>query len=141
MVSIADICVVGLAVAVAVIVTVPPVGTVEGAMKDVVTCWIEFGLSLAVCCGMNEPQALPPHVTLQSIPICPAAFGMVPSVTKAARFVALPAGIEAGGVTAIVIVTTGGRMVTVALALAEGSATDVAVIVTVFPAGTADGAM
>jgi hypothetical protein len=50
MVSVVDICVVGLAVAVAVIVTVPPGGTVEGAVKDVVTCWVEFGLSLAVCC-------------------------------------------------------------------------------------------
>jgi hypothetical protein len=141
MVSVVDICVVGLAVAVAVIVTVPPGGTVEGAVKDVVTCWVEFGLSLAVCCGMNEPQVLPPQETLQSTPICPAAFAGVPSVTKAPRLVALPAGIEAGGVVTSEIVTTGATMVTVALALAEGSATDVAVIVTVFPAGIADGGM
>jgi hypothetical protein len=81
MVSVVDICVVGLAVAVAVIVTVPPVGTVEGAVKAVVTCWVEIPLSLAVCGGMNEPQALPPQVTLQSTPICPAALVAVPSVT------------------------------------------------------------
>ena len=96
---------------------------------------------MAVCCGMNEPQGEPPHETLQSTPICPAELDMVPSVTKAPKFVALPAGMDAGGVVTSEMVTTGATMVTVALALLVGSATDVAVIVTVFPAGMVEGAM
>jgi hypothetical protein len=57
----------------------------------------------------------------------------------AEKFVAAPADIEAGGVCARAMAIVGGVIVTVTLALWVGSATEVAVKVTVSPDGTVVG--
>ena len=85
---------------------------------------------------MKEPHAVAPQVTLQSTP---SGLTAVPSVTVAAKLVAEPAEIEAGGICANAMATVGRVMGTVTLALWVGSATEVAINVTVPPAGTTKG--
>jgi hypothetical protein len=65
----------------------------------------------------------------------------VPSVTLAPKSTAAPAEIEVAGVPTSEITTTGGVIIITAEALLVGSATEVAVIVTVPPGGTAVGAI
>jgi hypothetical protein len=61
MFAVADAETVGFVVDVAVIVTVPPAGTAEGAEKVVLT-------PLAVCVGLTPPQLAAPQLTVQSTP-------------------------------------------------------------------------
>jgi hypothetical protein len=86
-----------------------------------------------VCWGIKEPHAIAPHVTLQS---APSGLTTVPSVTVAEKLAAAPAEIDAGGVCANAMATVGSVMVAVTMALWVGSATEVAVKVTVPPDGT-----
>jgi hypothetical protein len=64
-----DTDLVALAVEVALMVTVLPVGTLAGAVNVVVA-------SLAVCATVNEPQLALPQVTLQSTPALVTSFAM-----------------------------------------------------------------
>src|ERR1017187_3936551 len=70
-VTTAETCGDGASVAVAVIVTVFPAGTLAGALYVVEA-------PLSVCVGVNEPQApTEPQVTVQSTPPLPGSFDTV----------------------------------------------------------------
>ena len=73
-VSVAETVLVGLAVEVAVMVTVLPAGTEAGAVNAVVA-------PLAVCAGLNEPQLDAPQLTVQSRPLfCGSLATVAPNV-------------------------------------------------------------
>jgi hypothetical protein len=116
----------------AVIVTGLPAGIAEGAVKMVPA-------ALAVVTGLKEPHAPAvalPHVAIQSTP------ALVESpVTVALMVVPLPVANDVAGCEIVTEIT--GEVVTVAAveALVEPSFADVAVILTVPPAGTKDGAV
>jgi hypothetical protein len=119
------------AVEVAWTVTVPPVGTVAGAVYVVAT-------PLAVCVGLNDPQAPAlPHVTVQSTPAFVESF----ETTAVMGLVALT-WMDVGGVGLKTIVM-GGGVVSVIVAETDFvlSAVEVAWTVTVPPVGTAEGAV
>src|ERR1022692_2718128 len=83
-VTTAETCGDGASVAVAVIVTVFPAGTLAGALYVVET-------PLAVCAAVNEPQAAEPQVTVQLTPPLPVSFD-----TVALTLTALPVTAETG---------------------------------------------
>jgi hypothetical protein len=107
----------GLSEAVAVRVTVLPVGTEAGAVKVVVT-------PLAVCVGLNDPQLALPQLTVQSTPPLEGS-----PETVAATDVVVLASMEAGGcrlrIRLIVLV-----IVTLAVTVLVLSAVAVAAMIT-----------
>ena len=116
---------------VAIIVTVLPLGTTDGAVY--VVRW----LPERVVAGLNDPQAAPPQVAVH---ITPATFGSF--VTVALRLlVAALICMELGGAldsdTAIGVE----RIVRLALLLWDGLLVTVAVTVTVAPTGATEGAV
>jgi hypothetical protein len=124
---------VSVALAVAVMLTVPPVGTTGGD-------WYETACPLLVCDGVRLPQ-LPNglvHLRVQSAPMSELSL-----LTVAIRFAVSPETaaptVKAEGETLIVI-AGGVVMVTDMLAVTVGSATEVAVITT-GDAGAAKGAL
>ncbi len=128
MVAVAVAILVGSVTDVAVMVTVPPEGTVAGAVKVVVA-------PLAVCAELSEPQLDPLQLTAQSTPAFAA------SLATAALIVACaPTCKEVGG-DRLKVTEIGVRMVNVAEAVFVGSAVEVAVMVTEFPAGMEVGAV
>lgn len=86
--------------------------------------------------GLKLPQAELPQVTVQ---VTPAA--LLSSLTTAVRVVLVPITNEVGGFEIVTDITAAAVIVTVADADFEVSATEVAVMVTVFPVGTAAGAV
>ena len=119
----------GSVVDAAVIVTMFPEGTADGAVN--VINW-----PLAVWLKLKEPQELPWHTAVQSTP---ALLGS--KVTIADRFVAALTGRFAVGACDNAMVRGACLIVTTAVAFWLGSAVEVAVIVTVLPAGTIVGAV
>jgi hypothetical protein len=113
---------------VAVTVTVFPVGTVEGAIKIVTA-------PLAVDAALNDPHAEPPHVAVHFTPAFALSFA-----TLAVILVVAFAASEVGGCAASVTATAG-VIVIVAEVDFVLSVTEVAVTVTVFALGTAEGAV
>ncbi len=119
---------VGSVAEVAVIVTVPPIGTASGAVY--VVC-----VTLAVCAGLNDPHAIEAHVTVQFTP--PALGSLLTSTpTCAVPFTAS----EDGGPGAKPTLIGTPVIVSVTLELIDGFTVAAAVIVTVPFAGTAAGA-
>ncbi len=91
-----------------------------------------------MCPGLNEPQAPAlPHVAVQSTPLLAGSF-----VTVAATFTG-PLTFRLTGGAIERATATGAPAITVMVAEADllGSAVEVAVRVTVFPAGTLAGAV
>ncbi len=113
----------------AVMVTLPPVGTAEGAVY-VVCSW------LPVLTGLKLPQELDPQVTDQLTPAADVSF-----VSCAVRAVMLPAETDAGGGLRKAIEIAAGVMLRVTELIAEGSLVTAALIVTVPPKGIAAGAL
>lgn len=113
---------------VAVIVTLPPVGTVAGAVYTVAA-------PLAVGVTLNEPQE-PLGVQLHTTGNAAESFVVVAAIDAVD-----PVCIAPGGGVVSVIVITGPVIVTVALLVLVLSLTDAAVIVTLPPDGIAAGAV
>jgi hypothetical protein len=111
-----------------VMVTLPPDGTAAGAVYVVVA-------PLTVWAGLTEPQLPPPQLSAQSTPAFAESF-----VTAAASVAWADVCKELGG-DCVKVTEMGGRMDKLATAVLVGSATDVAVRVTVFPDGTDAGAV
>jgi hypothetical protein len=120
---------VGSAVAAAVMLTVPPVGTVRGAVNVVVA-------PLAVCVGLKEPQLPPLHDTVQSTPRFCESLATVALIMACA-----PTCMEGGGAIVKPMEITGAVIATVAVTVFVGSAVAAAVIITVPPVGIAGGAV
>ncbi len=117
-------------VEVAVTVTEPPVGTEGGAVYVV-------ALPLAVCAGLNDPQAPAlPHVTVQSTPALDGSF----ATTAVSGLLELTSTDE-GGAGLKETAIAGTVMVVAAEIDFVLSAVEVAVTVTVAPAGTVAGAV
>ena len=116
---------------VAVIVTLPPVGTVAGAVYTVAA-------PLAVDVGLKDPQAPAGVLGVQLHTTGNAAESFV---VVAAIDAVVPICIAPGGGVVSVIVITGPVIVTVALLVLVLSLTDAAVIVTLPPDGIAAGAV
>jgi hypothetical protein len=116
---------------VAVTVTLPPLGMLAGAVYTVVE-------PLAVVTGEKLPQADPPHVTVHvTCGLADTSF-----VTRAPSGNCAPACSEAGGgVAKLTTIGIGPTMVIWAETDLVGSATEVAVTVTVLPLGMAAGAL
>ncbi len=114
---------------VAAIVTVLPAGSVAGAVYVVVPP------APLVTDGLNEPQAGEPHVAVQMTPEPTGSF----ETCADNAFVVLTSS-EMGGVTKKPTVMGTARIVRLALLLCDGLLVTAAVIVTVVPIGTADGA-
>jgi hypothetical protein len=116
---------------VAVTLTLPPVGTDDGAVNVV-------GASLAVVAGWNAPQAAAAQVTVQVT----CGSDDTSLVTLADSETMPPAWIDAGGFeTKETEIGMGAVMAMVAESDRLGVATEVAVSVTVFPVGMAAGAV
>jgi hypothetical protein len=111
---------------VAVIVTLPPVGTVAGAVYTVAA-------ALAVGVTLNDPQE-PAGVQLHTTGRAAGSFVVVAAIDAV-----VPVCIAPGGGVVSVIVITGPVIVTVALFVLVVSLTAVAVIVTLPPDGTVVG--
>jgi hypothetical protein len=91
---------------------------------------------LAVVEELNEPQSEDPHVTDQLTPSSWLSFCTVAAKEK------VPFGsIEAGGVPSVTTIPVEATMGRTVLAVAEGSAVTVAVIVTLVPTGIVAGAV
>jgi hypothetical protein len=114
---------------VAVIVTVLPLGTTEGAVYVV-------RLLERVVAGLNDPQAAAPQVAVH---ITPATFGSF--VATAPRLVVVLTCKELGGMAKKDTAIGVERIVRLALLLWDGLLVTVAVIVTVAPAGATEGAV
>lgn len=116
---------------VAVIVTVPPIGTMEGAAYVVAS-------NVGVVSGLNVPQTLDPHETVQ---ITPEFNGSL--VTWALKLCVVLIGIDVGSLTAGSNATPTGdaTMVRLALLLCDRLLVTVAVIVIEVLTGTWDGAV
>src|SRR6266849_2060937 len=112
------------AVAVALMVTVPPGGTVAGAVKVVFA-------PLAVCAGLNAPQLALPQVTVQSTPAFVESFETVALICA----VELTASDAGGAVVKAMLMGGVVVMVTLAVTNLVLFAVDAALIVTVFPVG------
>src|SRR5271165_6918046 len=119
---------VGSVADVAVIVTLPPVGGVEGAVYKVAA-------PLAVATGLNEPQD-PMGVQLQFTGVVAGSLTVVATIDAVVAITSAP-----GGEVVRVIAITGGVIDTVWLFDFVVSVTDVAVIVTLPPVGTVAGAV
>lgn len=120
----------GFAVEEAVIVVVPPAGIVAGAVKVVLP-------PLAVCVGLKDPHS--PAVWQVAFQSTPAL--AVSPVTVALKTTGVLTGRFEGGAVSNARVIPAAAMVITAVAVAVGSNVDVAVSVTVFPDGTALGAV
>ena len=123
---------------VAVIVTVPPAGTVVGAVYVVPTVNavpVLLPEPTGATTGLKEPHTLPLQLAVQMTPALAASFA-----TRATRPVLIPLTTSELG-TGELMETAIGRatIVTLALLLCEGLAVTLAVIVTVAPMGTAAG--
>jgi hypothetical protein len=116
---------------VAVTITLFPVGIAEGAVKIV-------AVPLAVCAGLNDPHAVLLHETVHFTPPFALSFATF-AARLAVAFTTSEVGAAEASVTAIGC--TGAVIVIVAEADFVVSVTDVAVTVTVFPVGTAAGAV
>ena len=90
---------------------------------------------LGVVAGLIDPQLPPVHVTDQFTPRLAGSLRTVATIWAAANTF-----IEDGG-SCVIETETGGMMVTVAVAVADGSAVEVAVRVTVAPDGMEPGAV
>ena len=115
---------------VAVTVTVLPVGIAAGAVKVVVAVLPE---ALA---GLKLPHEELPQVTVQ---FTPAA--LLSSLTLAVKTAEVPTTIDVGGFEIVTEIMGGGVMVTETEADFAEFAAEVAVMVTLFPVGTEDGAV
>lgn len=114
---------------VAVTVTASPVGMADGAVKAVAK-------PAAVVTGLNDPQAAEAQLAVQ---ITPALLGSL--VTLAARVALLLIWSEAGADMANCTSSGGATIVRFKLLLCDGLPVNVAVMETVNPTGTADGAV
>jgi len=116
---------------VAITVTVLPGGIAVGAV------YVD-GTPLAVKAGLNDPQGEAPQVTVQFT----WGFAVTSFVICARMDIEEPTCIEAGGAPENVTeIGMGGTILMTAEAESEGSATEVAVTVTVPPEGIAGGAV
>jgi hypothetical protein len=127
--SVAFAVLVGSVADVAVIVTLPPVGGVEGAVYTVAA-------PLAVATGLNEPQDPMGVVQLQFTGVVAGSLTVVATIDTVVAISSAP-----GGGVVRVIAITGGVIDTVWLLNFVLSVTDVAVIVTLPPAGIVAGAV
>jgi len=131
MMMLAEADLVGSVIEVAVMVTVPPRGIAKGAAKVV---WASEVVSI----GLKEPQVEAPQVTLHW------TLGLAETSLRMAALSGMeaPTSMEAGTVAKNETeMGMGGTMVTVAEMDLVVSATAVAVMVTVPPAGMAEGAV
>ena len=92
--------------------------------------------ALAVCVLLKLPHWALPQMTVQLTPALLGSF-----VTVAARLILLPMSTKDGGVEVKVTAMGGGVMVMVVETNLKLSLAEVAVTVTVFPVGTAEGAV
>jgi hypothetical protein len=115
---------------VAVMVTMPPGGTVAGAVY--VGPEVMVG---TVIVGLNDPQAFEPQVVVQ---ITPASAG---SLVTATEIPVAPLTCSELGTCESATVIGNGMIVMLTLLVCEGLLVTVAVIVTTFPIGTSEGAV
>jgi hypothetical protein len=125
---------VGSVTEVALMLTVPPAGTARGPTKVAAP-------PLAVCALMDPqaPVALLPQLTVQVTPALFASFVTL-AISCTLSYAPVVVAYVLAGVTLTPMATTG-RMVTVPLTDLVESVTEAAVIVTVPPLGTLDGAV